>query len=331
MAHDDDGYFVMTSADSRTKQSGADWVSDRLPNVSVIIPVHNAAGRLPLLLTLLRAQDYPREKVELILIDNNSTDGSNEIIAKADDVTALSFTDWNSSYAARNLGIERSTGEVLAFTDSDCRPLSGWLSAGISALINGEFDMAAGRMEFIMPESPNVFSVYDAGRNLRQDDFVSRGWAATGNLFVRREVFDDIGLFDDSLVSAGDCEFGLRATGAGKRLTYAADAVVRHFPRASLGALMKKWFRTEYGAAQVYRRYGLMGLHLWKKKANWRPLLRVWKDFPEESRRTLRRKLALTLLGNILRLTGNVGNILGYYRTAPGARNWDQRRSKRLS
>ena len=296
-------------------------MSNRLPNVSVIIPVHNAASRLPLLLTLLRAQDYPREKLELIMVDNNSTDGSNAIIAKADDVTALSFTQWNSSYAARNVGVERAAGKVIAFTDSDCRPLRGWLSAGISALMNGEFDMVAGRMEFIMPESPNVFSVYDAGRNLRQDDFVSGGWAATGNLFVRREVFDDIGLFDARLVSAGDYEFGRRATAAGKRLTYAPDGIVRHFPRSSLGALLTKWFRTEYGAAQVYRRYGLMELHLWKKKANWRPLLRVWKDFPETSRSTLRRKLALTLLGNILRLAGNVGNILGYFHAASSARN----------
>lgn len=288
------------------------------PSVSVIVPVFNAERSLPRLMRSLRNQDYPRDRVEIILVDNNSTDRSAEVIGRDAGATAISQTEWQTPGATRNAGIRHASGEVSAFIDADCRADSHWLTAGVRALVEGNLDRVAGRVAFVLSAHPNVYEVYDSAVNFGQPDFVSRGWCGTGNLFVRRELFDEVGLFDPALISAEDCEFGIRATRAGKTLGYAPDAVVYHRARTSLRALVRKWIRTEYGAAQAYRRHGLLGLHLWYRKANYRPLVGVWKDFPPGVRQSPRMRLAVDGLANLLRLAGNLGSFLGYIASQRG-------------
>lgn len=291
------------------------------PRVSVIVPVYNAERALPRLMASLRRQDYPRSRVEIILVDNNSTDRSAEVIGRCPEAVGLSFERWQSSYAARNVGIEHATGDVLAFIDADCRADAGWLNAGIRGLIEGGFDRVAGRVEFVLSAHPNIYEIFDSASNFRQGDFVARGWSGAGNLFVRREVIAEVGPFDAQMISGGDCEFGLRATRAGRSLGYAPDAVVYHRTRTSLKSLIKKWIRTEYGAAQAWRRHRLLGLHLWYKKANYRPLRGVWKAFPEEVRSNPHLRLAIDGIANVLRLAGNFGNSLGYFDIGGGRRH----------
>ena len=93
------------------------------------------------------------------------------------------------------------------------------------------------------------------------DERMRPGWtsfperfAATANLFVRREVVDDLGGFDASLRSGGDYEFGRRATGAGYRLVYAPEASVVHRPRASLRETWRLHRRLGAGWAALARK-----------------------------------------------------------------------------
>lgn len=286
-----------------------------MPRVSVIVPVYNAADALPRLVTSLREQDYPRDRFEIILVDNNSTDGSGEVIRGFGDVIGLSQTQWQGPGATRNAGIERATGEVLAFIDADCWAHPAWLGTGVRKLVEEGLDRVAGHVEFVLSERPNIYETYDAAINFRQTDFVSSGWCGTGNLFTPKKLFDEIGLFDPALISCEDCEFGLRASRAGKTLGFAPEAIVYHKARTSLGSLFRKWVRTEYGAAQAWKRHGLLELHLWTKKANYRPLHGVWRTFPEEVRGSRRARLAVDGIANVLRLAGNLGSFMGYVKT----------------
>lgn len=288
-------------------------MADALPKVSIIVPVYNAERALPRLMASLRAQEYPRELMEVLLVDNNSTDRSSETIRQFPDAVAFSQTKWQSPGATRNVGIERATGEVLAFIDADCWASPTWLRTGVHRLIRENYDRVAGRVEFVLSPHPNIYEIFDSALNFRQDDFVSRGWCGTGNLFVPRRLFHEIGVFDPELISHEDSEFGIRATRAGKNLGYAPDAVVYHRARASLMSLIGKWVRTEYGAAQAYRRHGISELHLWYKKANYRPLIGTWRNFPAEVRNNAHLRLAIGGIANILRLAGNMGNFLGYF------------------
>ena len=285
------------------------------PEVSVIVPVYNAAGALPRLIASLGAQDYPRDRFEIILVDNNSTDGSEEMIRGFADVVDLAQTRWQGPGATRNAGIEKAKGEVLAFIDADCWAHPKWLSTGVRKLTDEGLDRVAGHVEFVLSARPNIYEVYDAAINFRQTDFLSGGWSGTGNLFAPKALFDDIGQFDPALISCEDTEFGMRAGKAGKSLGFAPGAVVYHDARTSLRSLVKKWIRTEYGAAQVWKRHGLLELHLWSKKANYRPLRGVWRSFPPGVRASARARLAVDGIANILRMAGNLGSFLGSIRT----------------
>jgi len=287
-------------------------VSSPHPLVSVIVPVYNAERALPRLMDSLRRQRYPSERVEIVLVDNNSTDRSAEVMRSFPEVKACAFTERQSSYGARNVGVEASRGEALAFIDADCWAHPDWLAEGVAGLNKGA-DRVAGRVEFVMSAYPNFYETFDAALNFGQPDFVSRGWSGAGNLFIRRKVFDDVGMWDPTLISNGDCEFGLRATATGKTLVYRPKALIYHRARRTFMSLVKKWIRTEYGAAQAWRRHGIQELHLWTKKANYRPLLGAWKSFPPEIRANPRMRLAIALLSNILRYAGNFGNFLGYF------------------
>jgi glycosyltransferase involved in cell wall biosynthesis len=100
------------------------------PYVSVIIPIYNGEEDIPDLIACLRSQTYPKNSVEYLLVNNNSQDRTDELLqAAAKELTADGFNikvllqdKIQSSYAARNLGIREAKGEILLFTDTDCRP-----------------------------------------------------------------------------------------------------------------------------------------------------------------------------------------------------------------
>jgi len=284
-----------------------------LPFVSVVVPVYNAERELVRLMNSLRAQSYPADRIEVLLVDNNSTDSSAEVIKSFPDAKGLTFTDWQSSYASRNVGIEAAQGEVLAFIDADCWAHPDWIRIGVERMLAENLDRVGGRVQFALSQYPNIYEIFDSARNFRMEEFVNRGWTGAGNQFVRREVFADAGLWDPKLISGGDYEFGLRATKTGKSLGFEPDALIYHFARTTCMSLVKKWIRTEYGVAQAYKSYGIGELHLWTKKANYRPLVGVWKEFPPEIQANPHMRLAIDLLSNVLRYSGNLGNFLGYF------------------
>ncbi len=96
--------------------------------VSVVIPVYNAARYLDRCLDGLLSQNYDPADYEIIMVDNNSTDDSAEIIRRRTGVKMVSENK-QGAYAARNRGITLARGDVLAFTDPDCVPVPGWLAA----------------------------------------------------------------------------------------------------------------------------------------------------------------------------------------------------------
>ncbi len=208
-------------------------MADDRPVVSVVIPVRNEARRLPECLdALLRQHGAP--SFEVLVVENGSGDATKEVASRHPIRARVLTESLPGPYAARNAGIRAAEGEVIALTDADCVPTSNWLCEGLTTLAAGA-DLVGGAIRQRSSDRPNMWERYDRATYLRQEEFIdNESFAATANLFVRREVFARIGLFRPELRASGDLEFGQRATKAGLRLVYGERAEVSHAARATL-------------------------------------------------------------------------------------------------
>jgi len=225
------------------------------PLVSVIIPVRNAQRSIGLLLDSVARIEYPSSQIEVIIVDNGSTDDTRGVVARYP-VVMLEETAIRSSYAARNRGIARARGEILAFTDADCLVTPGWIREGIRLVEDGSADLVGGRVEFFLSAGQPAAEIFDAASHMHSEDLVAAGkGAATANLFVRADVARRVGPFPETVRSGGDMIWTKSAVTMGFRLAYAANAVVRH-PARNLRELLRKGFRVGTGAPGIARRNG---------------------------------------------------------------------------
>jgi|WetSurMetagenome_2_1015567.scaffolds.fasta_scaffold127639_2 glycosyltransferase involved in cell wall biosynthesis len=228
--------------------------SSILPGISIIVPAYNAAETIRPLLDSLLHLDYPREQMEIIIVDNGSTDRTVEYI-RANPVTLLEETSTRSSYAARNLGLQKARHEIIAFTDADCTVAPSWLREGVRALEGAE--IAAGRVQFSFSPTPKAAELFDSLHHMRNDELIRKySGAATANLFVRRELFRKLGPFRADVRSGGDMMWTRAATAAGHRLVFAPQAVVHH-PSRGLRELLAKGFRLGTGIYRMHRDKGI--------------------------------------------------------------------------
>lgn len=227
-----------------------------VPIVSVIVPVLNDAARIGRCVEALLAQDHPRERLEIIVVDNGSTDGTREVISRYP-VTLLLEDSARTPYIARNRGLERASGEVLAFTDADCTPRPDWITQALRALEESEADLVGGKVAFTFSDRRDAGECFDSITNLEMERNIrERGVAKTGNLIVRRKVVEGIGPFPDHQRSGGDVWWTGKASRAGFRIVYAPDVVVEK-PARPLGALLRKQFRVGRGQIGAWRAEGV--------------------------------------------------------------------------
>jgi len=141
------------------------------PAVSVIVPAYNEEKNIARLIESLLDLDYPKEILEIIIIDNNSNDRTKEII-KQYPVKLLEEKDIQSSYAARNKGIQNAKNEILAFVDSDCIATPQWVKEGVKVLVLESADLVGGNVEFIYSENKTAAELYDSITNLQIESYI---------------------------------------------------------------------------------------------------------------------------------------------------------------
>ena len=95
-------------------------------DISVVVPFYNAARYIEDCIKALLAQTYSSTRYEIIMVDNNSIDGSAELVRKYSSIRLL-VEPKQGSYAARNRGVAAANGTIIAFTDADCVPAADWL------------------------------------------------------------------------------------------------------------------------------------------------------------------------------------------------------------
>jgi hypothetical protein len=146
------------------------------------------------------------------------------------------------------MGASQSQGQWLVFTDADCVPHRDWLVALQAAARTERSFLLAGPVNIVAAsERPNWCEVYDMVRGIPQAHYVKRGYAATANLAVSKEVFDALGGFDGRRYSGGDAEFCRRAGVRGFRIRFVGGAAVAHPARDTWEELSTKARRVKGG------------------------------------------------------------------------------------
>lgn len=228
-----------------------------MPKISIIVPNYNDASRISECIRSLLALNYPKEKLEIIIVDNGSTDNSLQSI-KAFPVKLLIEKDVKGSYAARNLGVKNAGGEILAFTDSDCVVNKYWLCNAIKYFAAEDVGGVAGEIRGGKPKTLVEEYQLFAGA-LDQSRYFNHPYhpfAVTANVCYKKIVFDKIGLFETHWVSGGDADFAWRMQIHGNmKLMYAADCVVYHHHRSSPKGLYLQSKRHTYGACLLNEKY----------------------------------------------------------------------------
>lgn len=225
--------------------------------VSVIIPHYDNLEGLQQCIAKLRTQTLDPSRYEIIVADNNSSCGILAVKRACQGVARVVPAPIPGAAEARNAAIAVARGEVLAFTDQDCRPRPDWLERGVRALDSA--DIVGGRMVVCVDDRMRVtlteaFELVFAFNNRR---YVERkGFTVNANMFVWRDVFTKVGLFRAGVPE--DVDWGYRARALGFRLRYATDAVVEHPARREWSDLIRKWrlISTNHYALAREQRFG---------------------------------------------------------------------------
>lgn len=214
--------------------------------VSIIVPCYNAPDFLARLLRELPKQTYPHELIEVVVVDDGSTESPYSAFA----TTEAQFANFarfslvrhaaNKGRAgARNSGIVASSGEVLIFCDVDCYPAPDFIEKMVSYHAQHRFVAVRANMR-ILPElrrrsaflryrdSRYIGARSDAERRRLSISNLPPSFFATGGISVERASIMAVGLFDETFSGYGgeDEEMGFRLFCSGVRIVFGADAVI---------------------------------------------------------------------------------------------------------
>lgn len=211
-------------------------MTPRLPFYSIIVPAHQASAMLPQSLGALVASDFPRDRWELIVVDDASRDDTAAVAARyADTVIRLPGSPHGPAYA-RNRGFEVSRGDVMMFFDAD-------------VVVHPETIRQFAEVLELNPEAGAVFGSYDTHppaqgfmsqyRNLMHHYVhqcnageVETFWAGAGA--IRRDAFDDAGMYDEwhfARPQIEDIELGARIRQLGRKILLRPEIQVTHLKR----------------------------------------------------------------------------------------------------
>lgn len=254
---------------------------------SVVIATYNRPARLTACLAALSVQDFPRERFEVVVVDDGGDAdlaGPVERFAESLDIRLLR-KDNGGPASARNLGVEHANGHFIAFTDDDCEPDTGWL-AGLERRF-GEYSeaMIGGKtlnrlQDRLFSEASQavidlVYQHYNAEPNRAR-------FLATNNMALPRQRFLELGGFDLSFFAGAseDRELCERWLEHGLQIIYDPDLTVYHSHEQGPLSFFQLHFRYGRGAWCFRRLQGRKGLRAFGRDASWQLGLGTWLFYP---------------------------------------------------
>ena len=259
--HLDRAALRRAAADAQGDAPEPEPPAEALPAVSVVVCTRDRPDHLPVALAALRAQTHP---AELVVVDNAPSDGrTREVVERLAPRAVYVREPVPGLPRARNAGIRAASGEVIAFTDDDCRPVSGWV-----ATLARDF-AAEPRLGCVTGPILPLELETDAQEAMEARGGFNRGFrrviytpesqdgpvypvqawrfGAGGSMALSRRCLEALGGFDEALWRSEDMDIFYRTLRAGWALAFDPGAAVRHRHLPRWSQLRRRMFHWGWG------------------------------------------------------------------------------------
>ena len=231
------------------------------PDYSIVVPTYRRRDSLARCLTAIEAIDFPRDRFEVVVVDDGSPAPAADLVASLDRSldARLVCAPHRGPAAARNMGADMARGRYLVFTDDDCEPRPDWLRSIHRQIAASDHSLAVGgRVVNLL--TGNIYAeasqgIVDYLYEYFGDNAASRRFFTTNNLVMPRADFLELGGFDETfaLAAAEDRDLCERWVGAGHDLQYAPDIVVDHAHALGFVRFNRQHFHYGRGAFDLHR------------------------------------------------------------------------------
>ncbi|WP_164084927.1 glycosyltransferase [Pseudazoarcus pumilus] len=225
-------------------------------SASVIVPVLNGASTIGDTLKGVLSQVGQPERYEVIVVDNGSADGTQDIVRQYP-VRLLHCATPGAS-AVRNVGLNACAGDIYVNADADTLPARNWLKELLRPFSDPSTVLVGGRIISFMPKTGAERYIERAGLFRPENSALNPRFAFVnaGNLAVRREAALAIGGWDETLHASEDVDFSARLVRHSRcEIRYAENAILFHRNRTDDDDLIRQAAGYGRGAARIYRRF----------------------------------------------------------------------------
>jgi glycosyltransferase involved in cell wall biosynthesis len=237
------------------------------PLVSVILPIRNEAQHIARSLGAVLAQDYPADRMEVMVVDGMSTDGTREIVESmraGSHRVHLIDNARRIAPTALNAAIARARGEILVRVDGHCEIERDYVRRCVEHLRNDGVDGVGGPLQTIGESlvaggiavaMSSTFGVGDSAfRTVSNKTMLVDTIAFPA---YTRDIVERVGLFDEELVRNQDDDYNYRLRKIGAKVLLASDVRSRYYSRSSLRSLWRQYFQYGYWKVRVMQKHPL--------------------------------------------------------------------------
>lgn len=248
------------------------------PRVSVVVPVFNAEDYIANCINSLLNLNYPKEKYEIIVVNNASSDNTEFILNKYENQIKLLYECKKGASAARNKGISCSESDIIAFTDADCLAERDWLLYLVKHLDNRNVGIVGGKIKSFTP--CNYIEKYgdiinDNERSLKDNTLP---FCISMNCASRLSILKESGMFDENLLRSHDVDLSWRLLKSGFDLVYESNAVIYHKHIDNLTDLFYKGFIHGFYGSKLLRKHGDFLVEKDIRRVYWSTYIDIYKS-----------------------------------------------------
>ncbi|HOW34792.1 MAG TPA: glycosyltransferase [Candidatus Omnitrophota bacterium] len=224
-------------------------------NISIVIPAFNCEKTIAQNLTAILGQSLAEKILEIIVIDDGSTDGTFSVVESFKGVRCVRQKNAGPA-SARNRGAAESKGAIIFFTDSDCIPEKDWLEKSLLHFDDPKVAVVAGSYGIANEENLLARCIYREiifRHNVRMPKFPKS--FGSYNFGIRRNVFSEVGGFNERYryASGEDNDLSYKILKKGYKICFEKESLVRHYFPTSLMRYLKEQYAHGFWRVRMYR------------------------------------------------------------------------------